>query len=207
MLPHSYQVPAALLLVAGGTVACFAGYRLFRAVLAIYGFILGAMITSSVMGISNTAGMVIAAIAGGLVGAAIFTFAYFVGIALVGAGCGAAIAHLGWAVWTRSASTPALVDPPAVLVVALSIVGAVGAMFLQRYVIVFATAFTGAWTLIIGVLALVGRGGAPRALAAGDVWILYPFSPGLGGTWLPVAWLVLGVIGSVVQLGVTGKKR
>ncbi len=33
---------------AGGVIACFAGYRLFRIVLAIYGFMLGAMIASSI---------------------------------------------------------------------------------------------------------------------------------------------------------------
>ena len=42
MLPQSYGLPAAIGLVLGGAVACFAGYRLFRIVLAIYGFILGA---------------------------------------------------------------------------------------------------------------------------------------------------------------------
>ena len=65
--------------------------------LALFGFILGAMIASSMMGISNTAGMVVAALVGGLAGAAILMFAYFVGIALVGAGVGALVAHFGWA--------------------------------------------------------------------------------------------------------------
>ena len=46
MLPHSYELPAALVLVAAGALACFAGYRLFRLVLAIFGFILGAMLAS-----------------------------------------------------------------------------------------------------------------------------------------------------------------
>ena len=46
MLPLSFELPAALGLVVGGTVACFAGYRWFRIVLAIYGFIAGAMLAS-----------------------------------------------------------------------------------------------------------------------------------------------------------------
>src|SRR5438132_14293682 len=96
MLPHSYALPAALLLLVGGAVACFAGYRLFRVVLAIYGFILGALLASSTMGLSSTMGMVVAAIVGGVLGAVILVFAYFVGIALVGAGLGAFIAHIGW---------------------------------------------------------------------------------------------------------------
>ena len=46
MLPHSYQLPAAILLVLGGALSCFAGYRLFKIVLGIYGFVLGAMLAS-----------------------------------------------------------------------------------------------------------------------------------------------------------------
>ena len=33
MLPATYQIPAAIVLLFGGTVACFFGYRLFRIVL------------------------------------------------------------------------------------------------------------------------------------------------------------------------------
>ena len=47
------------------------------------------------MGISNTTGMVVAALVGGSVGALLLLFAYFVGIALVGAGLGALVAHVG----------------------------------------------------------------------------------------------------------------
>ena len=94
MLPHAYEMPAAILILLSGIVACFAGYRLFRLVLAIYGFILGAMLASSLMASSNTVGMIGAALLGGIVGALIMTFAYFVGIALIGAGMGALAAHV-----------------------------------------------------------------------------------------------------------------
>ena len=69
MIPHSYEVPAAVLLVLGGALSCFAGYRLFKITLGIYGFILGAMLASSTMGVSNTTGMIAAAIIGGIAGA------------------------------------------------------------------------------------------------------------------------------------------
>ena len=96
MLPHSYELPAAILLVLGGALSCFAGYRLFKIVLAIYGFVLGAMLASSAMGVTNTTGMIVASLVGGVCGALLLTFAYFVGIALVGAGLGALIAHVAW---------------------------------------------------------------------------------------------------------------
>ncbi len=69
MLPATYQLPAAIVLLLGGIVSCFFGYRLFRIVLAIFGFILGALAASSVFGVSDTGPMIVAAIVGGLIGA------------------------------------------------------------------------------------------------------------------------------------------
>jgi hypothetical protein len=199
MLPQAYELPAALVLVLAGALACFAGHRLFRYVLAIFGFILGAMLSSSVMGISNTLGMVAAAIVGGLIGAAILLFAYFVGIALVGAGVGALLTHVGWTFVGSG-------DPPVLAVIGMAIAGAIGAMFVQRYVIVFSTAFVGAWTLIVGILAAAGDRGALAAKSAGSVWILYPMTPAPGRGWIPYAWVVLGLAGTAVQLTFKGRK-
>ena len=50
MLPAAYQLPAAVVLIVGGLVACFFGYRLFKFVLGIFGFILGALAASSIFG-------------------------------------------------------------------------------------------------------------------------------------------------------------
>jgi hypothetical protein len=199
MLPHSYELPAAVLLVLGGALSCFAGYRLFKIVLAIYGFGLGAMIASSAMGVTNTTGMIVAALVGGVCGALLLMFAYFIGIALVGAGLGALIAHAGWNGFRTG-------DPPAVAVIVLAIVGAITAMFVQRYVIIVATAFGGAWTVIVGGLAISDRTVA-KAASPGDVWILYPTTPALGQNWVTVAWIVLGLVGTAVQMGITGRKK
>jgi hypothetical protein len=199
MLPSVYGIPAALALVIGGTVSCFAGYRLFRFVLAIYGFILGAMLASSMMGANSTGAMVVAAIVGGIAGALVLTLAYFVGIALVGAGLGALVAHALW----QSFGTG---DPPAIAVILLAVAGSIGAMLLQRYVIIVATSFGGAWTLMVGLFAMTGDRRAARAAASGDVWILYPTTLP-GQRWVPIVWVVVGVIGMAVQLGITGKQK
>ena len=201
MLPHSYELPAAILLVLGGALSCLAGYRLFKIVLGIYGFVLGAMLASSAMGVTNTTGMVVASLVGGVLGAMLLMFAYFIGIALVGAGLGALIAHVAWSSVGKGG------DPPAIAVIVLSLVGSIGAMFLQRYVIIVATAFGGAWTMLVGALAVGGDRGVAKAAAAGDVWILYPTTPAPGQTWVPIAWVVLGLVGTGVQLGITGRKR
>jgi len=199
MLPSAYQLPAALVLLAGGFLACFLGYRLFKVVLAVFGFIIGALAASSVFGATDTTPMVIAAIVGGIAGGALLLAAYFVGVALVGAGIGALLVNV---VWTQIEG-----DPHPAVVILFSIAGAVVATWLQRYVIILGTAFGGAWTLLVGGLAVMGDAGPLKAAAAGDVWVAYPLNPAPGRGWVKVAWIVLGLVGTTVQLGWTGGER
>ena len=110
-------------------VACFAGYRLFRIVLAIYGFILGAMMASSMMGVSNTAGMIVAALVGGIAGA-------------LDPGVRVLRRHRArrrrprraasrTSAWSYVGDRRSAGDR---MVIVLAVLGAIGAMLLQRYV-------------------------------------------------------------------------
>jgi hypothetical protein len=201
MLPAAYGMPAAaaVALVLGGALACFAGYRLLRIVLGIYGFIVGAAVASSVMGISNTLGMIVAALLGGLIGAFVLVFAYLVGIALVGAGLGVLIVHVAWAQMGQP-------EPPAVAIVVASLAGAASSLVLQRYVIIVGTAFGGAWTMIVGAANLFAERQVAQGASDSGVWILYPTStPDF--RWAPLAWLVLGSLGTAIQLRLTGRKK
>lgn len=197
-MPASYELPVALLLIAGGAVSCFAGYRLFKGVLAFFGFVIGAMFASSMMGVTSNVAMVVAAIVGGFIGALTLVLAYFVGIAIVGAGLGAVAAHVGWPLVGTG-------EPPALAVILLAVAGAIGAMFLQRYVIIVATAFAGSMTMLLGCVELLNRG-AEKAAEARQVWILYPMAVFEGPKWMPIAWALIGFAGTAVQLGITGKK-
>lgn len=199
MLPASLQAPAAVILLLGGLLSCLAGYRVFRVVLGIYGFILGALLASSAMGTDHTLWMIVAAVAGGLIGALILIAAYFVGVALIGAGIGALVANLVGAALGR--------EPHIFVVIVLAIAGALGALALQRYVIIGATAFGGAWTAIVGGLALAGNRVAAQAAARNEVWLAYPFTPAPGQRWVILVWIVLGILGVGVQLGITAKGR
>jgi hypothetical protein len=169
MLPSAYQIPAAAILLAGGVLACFFGYRLFKVVLGVFGFIIGALAASSVFGATDTTPMVLAAIVGGVAGAALLLAAYFVGVALVGAGIGALLVNV---IWTQIEG-----DPHPAVVILFSVAGAVVATWLQRYVIILGTAFAGAWTILVGGLAVMGDSGPLKAAAAGDVWVAYPLNP------------------------------
>ena len=60
--------------------------------------------------------------------------------------------------------------------------------------------------MLVGALEIVGKA-KPLAAAAREVWILYPLDPAPGSRWVPVAWIVLGLIGMAVQLGWTGGER
>lgn len=196
MLPAAYQMPAALVLLASGVIACFFGHRLFRVVLGLFGFLLGALAGSSLMGAASSTTMLVAAGIGGLAGAALLTAAYFVGVAIVGAALGAAVAHMLFAAGSG--------EPGLWVVVLCAIAGAVLSMYLQRYVVIVGTGFGGAWTLIVGGMALAGDRVARAAAAAGTVWVAYPLDPAPGRTWVPVLWVLLGVVGCAVQLGWTG---
>jgi len=199
MLPASFQAPAAIILLIGGLVSCFAGYRVFRLVLGFFGFVLGALLTSSLMGTEQTTYMIVAALVGGIIGALILIAAYFVGVALIGAGAGALVVNVIWAALGR--------EPHIVVVILFAIAGALGALALQRYVIITATGFGGAWTAIVGALALWGDRLAVEAAARNNVWLAYPMNPAPGQRWVVAVWLALGLIGVIVQLKVTAKGR
>ncbi len=199
MLPATYQLPAAIVLLIGGLVACFFGYRLFRIVLAFSGFVIGALLASSPFGVSDTWPMLIAALVGGLLGAGVLLAAYFVGVALTGAALGAVAANLMFAATGQ--------DPHFLVLVLLTLLGAAAAMYLQRYFIIVGTAFGGAWTVIVGAMTVFGNPTATSAAAAGNVWVAYPLDPAPGKRWVPLVWIVLGLIGATVQLGWTGGER
>lgn len=198
MLPAFLQTPAAAILLVGGLLACFAGYRIFRVVLGIYGFILGALLASSIVGTEHTMWTIVASIGGGVVGALLLIAAYFVGVALIGAGLGAMAVNLVWAGIGG--------EPHVLVVIAVAIAGALAALALQRYVIIIATSFGGAQTVVVGAAALLGNRAAADA-ATRTVYSVYPLNPMPGTPMDLVAALVLGAAGILVQLFITAKGK
>jgi hypothetical protein len=91
--------------------------------------------------------------------------------------------------------------------VIVCVVGALAALSVVRWVVIFGTAIAGAWTIIVAALALMGDPAAARAATAGDVWILYPLGATGGQMWQVAAWFGLTVVGVVVQTVTTKGKR
>lgn len=197
MLPGAYATPAAVIFAVGGLLTCLAGYRLFRLVLLLYGFYAGALVTTSYMDPSGTWALVIAAIVGGMVGAILMVAAYFMGVGLVGAGIAALVLHVIWR-WFGT-------DPPTVLLVIVCVIGALGALSVSRWVVVFGTAIAGAWTLLVGGLALAGNTTAMAAAPAKDPWVVYPLDPLPKAWWVTAAWIGLTLLGVIVQMTTTSK--
>lgn len=198
MLPLAYRTPGSIVLLAAGLLATFAGYRFFRVVLGLFGFLIGAAAASTIVGAEQTPYLVGAAIVGGIIGALILIGAYFVGVALLGAGLGAAAVTL---IWSQLGA-----DPHALIVIVAAVFGALGALAMQRYVIIISTAFGGAATAIASAVTLAGSG-SPIVAERADVWPIYLVIPAPESRWVVIAWLLLGAAGVAVQITVTAREE
>jgi hypothetical protein len=198
MFPGSLHQPLATILLVGGLLTCFLGYRLFRFVLAGFGLFFGAIGIVWMIGSTDLWVLVVAVLAGALVGGLMFFAVYYIGVAIVGAGLGAAFVYLLWIQRTD--------DPHALLVILFAIIGAFAALLLQRYVLIIGTAFGGAWTSIVGGLALTGQEDAVVAVSNLGAWFSYPLDIAAAKHEVLLSgWLVVGLLGVVVQLRKTGK--
>jgi len=180
--------------VVGGLIACFAGYRLFRFVLGVYGFLFGAFLTTAFVGSADAWVVSLSVLIGGVVGAVVSILAYFVGVGLIGAGLAALGFNLAWRALSLGDA------PPTLALVIVAVLGALGALTAARYVVIVGTALAGSWTLIVGGLALRGDGAALLVASTGSVWAMYPFDVSTERWWMLPAWLGLTLFGAIVQI-------
>lgn len=186
----------ALLSILVGGLVCFAGYRIHKAILAMFGFAVGAMVGYGVGQVVlelDTLLSMLVAVVGGVIGGGLFVVLYYVGIFGLGAVAGY-VTGLAWAVAFDMGS-----GDVAGLVLAL-IFGAI-ALVLHKVVIVLTTAVWGAGRMVAGIAYLVGGGFSPMAL------LTEPGRAEASGqlTFLLVGWAVLAVAGVLTQYRVTGK--
>ena len=203
MIPAAYTTVGASLFLLGGLLTCFAGFRLFRLVLGIYGFFLGAMIGSGMTDPGNTWSVMMFGLVGGLAGAFLLVVAYYTGVGLIGAGLAALALNFLWKFIGG--------DPPTLVLVIVCVVGAIAALNANRLVVIFGTAIAGAWTSMVGGLALVGDPASFKAASAPGIWVVYPMDMLPRTWWVTGLWFALTIAGVIVQLNTTtktgGKKR
>jgi Domain of unknown function (DUF4203) len=178
-----------LVAIAAGILICFWGYRMLKLTLGIMGAIVGAS-GGWALGLSlapgNTVIALVCAVLGALVGAGLCIWLFFVGIFLLGASAGTALAT---ALFNGLGQQP---QPLVVLI--LAVVFGVIAILVQKFMIVISTAFTGSYLLVAAVLQLMTGGTVP-------LWVdpLQRPPTGVLGPGALVAWIVMGVIGAAVQ--------
>lgn len=189
----------ALVSIAFGLLNCFFGYRIFRFVLGVYGFFLGALggfalVVTVAPG--QTLWLLLGAVVGGLLGAVLMAIFYFVGVFFIGALVGALL--------TDVVALSFGVDPPLLVLIVVALVAGIAALLFQRFGVVLATALGGAWIAVGGVFSLAsGQGLNPRQVFAQ----VSEHRAGLA-LWLVLAlWLALAVAGTVVQLRTTTEKE
>ena len=180
-----------------GAVECFFGYRIFKFLLGVAGFLAGGFLAGAIgyhasqdQGFALLTGLV-----GGIVGAVLIVVLYFVGVFLLGAALGGGI---GAALYANSGSEP----EPAVLLILAVIAGAV-ALFLQKFIIVVSTAFAGAWGVVVGITYFVGG-----EIDTTDFERMLQLEAKQCHAML-LCWLVLGIAGILVQyqFGPAGEKE
>ncbi len=180
-----YYVAAAAVI---GLIECFFGYRIFRFLLGVIGFIIGAFIAGS-LGYELSGGSelisIIAGIAGGFVGALVMYLLYVLGVFVVGAALGFMIASFVFGLMNEN-------PVPWIMVLSASAGGILAVLF-RKPMIILATSFGGSYAAVTGVSYLLSKN-------------FNPFEPGFLNTLgedqlyrMAIIWFALGVFGFVVQ--------
>lgn len=171
-----------------GLVVCFRGQRLARVALVLTGFAAGALLALNGLQMlpnaSDTFRYIVAGVAG-VLGAVLALLLYGVGVFLLGALAGAFLAGLSAALMR--------VEVTALVVFIAALAGGVTTLLAQRWLLSVLTAFAGAWLALSGLLAVLHTGA--------DGWLERLAGKVEGTDGLIVgSWLLLGVLGSFVQL-------
>jgi len=194
----------AIFSIIGGAIICFWGYRLFKVVLGLAGFIAGAALFYH-FGAQYTAKMivlVILAIFGGLIGASLSMAFYYVGLFLLGALAGW---QLGFLI-----ATAVNIEFVIIIPIIAAVIAGILACFFQKPIIIVATALIGAWSVVTGGFYFFGTGIIPTDLFR-DPFMLVESLRDTNPVVI-LAWIVLSIAGIIFQFssrapGMAGEKK
>lgn len=177
-----------LLTVAFGVAQCFFGYRIYRTIIAILGFCLGAGAGAGIA-IATRSGelsVILGGVLGGVIGASLLWALYLVGVFLIGAIGGGL---LGILIAEATSSN----DAAAALVIVMAIGGGVAALMIQKFVIIVSTAFGGSANMLIGATWMFAPGISLRD--ASRAWRTI----GVDAEIIPLLWIALAIAGIWAQ--------
>ncbi|MBN2379157.1 TMEM198/TM7SF3 family protein [candidate division WOR-3 bacterium] len=182
----------AIIYILAGVLFCFFGYRIFKVVLGIAGFIFGYYLAANLVSLLAPPlwVVILVGVAGGILLALLSAFIYFLGVFVLGAYFGATIAFVLAGLFGSAFSTSPWMW---VMVLILAVAGGVIAVIFHRFMIILSSSFAGAWSIMAGIGSLVYLGSTYQGT-------VYPYI-------MLVGWAVLGVVGMIVQFKVTAKKK
>lgn len=190
------HLQAPLTLVAG-ILICFFGQRLVKLTLGLVGFVAGAVAGWAAAGAlapNNSTAMLVSILVGGVIVAVLCFWLFHVGIFIAGAGAGA----VATAAVSRVIGQP--IHPLTLLIVALAV--GVVALLLQKFMLVFSTAFVGSYLITAAIVHFLNGLGQVHPLwfdklAVKSTDHLAYVALGL--------WVIFGILGMRFQYG--GKKK
>ena len=187
----------AIALIASGVITCFWGYRLFKVVLGVTGFVTGGALAWTVLTEAGFGEMVTiaGALLAALLGAAALFSLFFGGVFLFGCAMGLLMAIAILSVLGGELNV--------VAVSIFSLVNGLVTLWFRKVLVVASTALTGAWSVLSGVahfagdLDLVGGLAKPELLRT------------QGGLYYAVLalWLLIGMSGIAIQMKAQRKRK
>ena len=178
------SILTAIIAILIGMLSCFQGYRFFRTVLALVGFIVGFSFAVSFIPSDEVFLRVVVGLGGGFVGAFIFNWLYVFGVIVAGAILGATLVTTVLLAFNVQNNT---VLGAATLVGLIA--GSIIALLLNKWIIVVSTAFNGAAIILYGVSLVIP--GLMDINPTRSVRIESPI--------VLVLWVLLGVAGFAFQ--------
>jgi hypothetical protein len=170
-----------------GAIECFFGYRIFKVILGIIGF-LGGFAMTGMIGYTmavNELFLYLMGIISGIIGAVMMIWLYFFGVFFIGAMLGGVIGATLFGAINLS--------PNGLLLFIISIIFGSIALIFQKYMIIIATAFIGSWHMVVGIACLFDG----KSCLTDPAWLL---KIGSNHNYLvTLVWLILGFLGCFVQ--------
>ncbi|MGA1841872.1 MAG: DUF4203 domain-containing protein [bacterium] len=169
-----------------GAIECFFGYRIFKVILGLVGFLLGGSLAATIgyAIFRHETVALLTGLIGGLIGGASMVVLFFVGIFLIGAFLGAV---LGSVLFAAAGNNPG----PAVLLILAVIAGLIALIF-KKFMIIVSTGFGGAWSVVTGIAHFTGSIDLTNfnRIFSSAASRIYP---------ILLCWLALGIFGVIVQ--------
>ncbi len=160
---------ARVVLIGGGLILLVAGWRIYEIIILVAGFLMGASLASTLV-VSDSALINLAALLiGGLLGAALSAFLYYIAVFVIGV-------YIGMALTNGLALTLALTPVSALALLIGGVVGGIILVGLSFEFLIVIAALVGAqmltlglgldavWTLILAVIGVIVQLGLTRAM-------------------------------------------